>query len=281
GRPMAVAAVEAALWDLHARQAGLPLAVALGGYVRPVGARAVLGVTDPTGLLRSAESAVAAGYRAIKAKIAPRRGDGLDGLRAAFPDLDIAADANGSFDPHDPAHVLELAALDRLGLSFIEQPFTRGDLAQTAALRATIGTPICLDEDVRSVPDAASVMKAGATDLLNLKSPRVGGHGPARRIVALSADAGIGVWWGGLLETGIGRAHAVAAATMVTQGDLPADLAASDRYYVRDVTEPWVLQNGALRPSDRPGIGVDVDIDALDHLTIRAIRLGDDHTAET
>lgn len=277
--PMATSTVEAALWDLRALQLGVPLAEALGGRIRPVVARAVLGLADSPELMSRATRAVEAGYVALKAKISPDADPAaVTALRQEFPDLDLAVDANGSYDPADPAHLRALRALDGLSLSFIEQPFPAGQLAACAMLRDILATPVCLDEDVRTEDDASSVLTAGAADLLNLKSPRVGGHGTARRIIAAAAAAEVGVWWGGLLESGIGRAHAVAAATMVTHSALPADLSASDRYYVTDITEPWELRDGALTAPNRPGIGVAVDTDALNDLTIRAIQIEGGHT---
>lgn len=263
GGPMARAAAETALWDARARADGVPLAVALGGSLRAVPARAVLGLSDPSALRAAVGQALDDGYRAIKIKVAPGRDRGLvEAVRAEAGDVDLAVDANGSYRPG-----ADLTWLDEYAITYVEQPLPAGDLRATAHLRTILRTPVCLDEDVRSVDDASEAVEQRAADVINVKSGRLGGHGSALAVRDLARRAGVGTVAGGLLETGIGRAHAVALAT--TLDHAAADLSGSDRYYETDLTEPWEIVDGALAPSDRPGIGVSVDGPLLDRLTVR------------
>lgn len=260
---MARAAAEAALWDARARADGVPLAVALGGSLRAVPARAVLGLADPSGLRAAVRRALEDGYQAVKIKIAARRDrDLVEAVRSEAPDVDLAVDANGSYAPGD-----DLTWLDDYAISYVEQPLPAGHLAATAQLRTVLRTPVCLDEDVRSVDDASAAVEQRAADVINVKSGRLGGHGPAIAVRDLAHRAGVRTVAGGLLETGIGRAHAVAIAT--TLDPAAADLSGSDRYYETDLTEPWEIVGGSLLPSDRSGIGVSIDSVQLDRVTVR------------
>lgn len=260
--PMAATALEAARWDLYAKSKQLPLAVALEGNLDQVLSRAVLGRSDH--LLDRAEQAIQQGYRSLKIKLTPSDDlENLRSVRAAYPDIGIAVDFNGSAsNAHENPGYWD--QLDDLGLEFIEQPFEPADHYRSELLVERSRTPICLDESVRDRHQAARAANQGF--LTNLKAAKFGGAVEAR---AIWRDLPAGQrWWGGMLETGIGRAHSLALATL-PGGSLATDLAASDRYYATDLTESFPLHDGGITPSGLPGIGVEVDMDALDHLNTR------------
>lgn len=260
--PMAAAALEAARWDLYAKSEGVPLALALGGSSDRVASRAVLGRSDH--LIDRAGQAIEQGYRSLKIKMTPSDDlANLRSVRAAYPAVGIAIDLNGSAS-HDHETSGYWDELDDLGLEFIEQPFEPADNHRSAQLVERSRTPICLDESVRDRHQAARAADQGF--LTNLKAAKFGGATEARTIWR-DLPTGQG-WWGGMLETGIGRAHSVALATL-PGASLASDLAASGRYYATDVTEPFFLHDGGISPTGRPGIGVDVDLEALDHLKTR------------
>lgn len=267
GPPSARHALEAARADLAAAAAGRPLWRHLGGS-RPrvaVGAVLGLGIALP-GLPAAAEALAAEGYRRIKLKVAPGRSvDRVRAVRDALPHHDLAVDANGKFDPADPA---EAAALDRFGLSFIEQPFAAGDLGAHARLAAAIDTPVCLDESIASPEDAVRALAAGAAGALNLKPARMGGLAAAAAAHDVAVAAGVPVWCGGMLESGVGKAAALALASLPGM-TLPADLPPSSRHYADDLTAvPWLMVDGHLALPEVPGAGAAPDPAALERHTV-------------
>jgi len=270
GHRMARAAVEMAVWDLAARRDGVALSSYLGGTRTSVPTGISLGLQETVGrLVERATDAVAAGYRRIKIKIA--RGSDRQLLRAVRDavgsDFALTADANAAYTPGDSEL---LRSLDDFGLVMLEQPFDPEDLLRHAVLQRGIRTPLCLDESITSPARAADMIALQAGRVINIKPGRVGGHTAARAIHDLAAEHGIGVWCGGMLESGIGRAHNVALASL-PHFTLPGDLSPSARYWERDIVEPpWTMRDGALAvPLDRPGIGVDVDLDFVEELTVR------------
>lgn len=281
--PMAVSAVRMVFEDLAARAAGQSLAdwLAARGAARGARqsaragapARAVIGLpAGPEEALAAAAGLVEAGYRRLKLKVTPDRGlDAARAIRAAHPDVALAADGNGSF-----AHALDaLRDLDGLGLEFIEQPLAPSDIGGHAALRRSCATPIGLDESVASPPAAREAVEARAADALNIRPALCGGHLEALRILELCREAGVGAWCGGYLEAGVGRAHAVAFARQpgVTLG---ADLSASVRYWERDVTTSAARLDaaGALRSGNGPGAGVSIDREAVRGLGGATLEVG-------
>lgn len=258
--PMAAAALDAARWDLYAKSIGAPLANALGGSLRRVPSRAVL--TRSADLVARADQAVTHGYQSIKVKLSPA--DDLTDLRtirSTYPPLGIAVDFNGSASRHRPP-ASYWQQLDELDLDFVEQPFDPSDQSASLSLANASPTPICLDESVRNADQASWAIDHGF--LVNLKAAKFGGPSRARRIAKTCPDGRF--WWGGMLETGIGRAHALALATM-SGPTLASDLGASSRYYTTDLTDPFELDEGGLQPSDSPGIGVTVDTEVLEALS--------------
>ena len=268
GHAMAKAAVEMAAWDLHAKLRGVALAEAIGGERRPVPVGVSIGLQpDDDALLRRVEGYVAEGYRRIKIKIKPGRDVGmLRAVRERFPDTPLMADANSAYTLDDADRLAELDALD---LMMIEQPLAHDDVLHHARLQERLATPICLDESIHSVRDAELALELGACRIINVKPGRVGGFGESRRIHDLCRARGVPVWCGGMLESGVGRAHNVALATL-PGFTLPGDISASRRYWERDIVDPeFEIVDGTLTPPEGPGIGVRPALDRIEAGTTR------------
>jgi O-succinylbenzoate synthase len=258
GAPMAWTGLSTALTDLRLRRLGRSLATAIGGRRTTVASTAVVGQRGTLDDLLAAVAARAAeGHRSVKLKITPGVGvEGLTAVRAAFPDLAVAADANGSFSLVDADHRARLDEIDALGLAYVEQPLTAGATADLAALAARWVTPVALDESVGGPEDIERLVATGAPFVLNLKPARVGGLDRSLRCLAAAADAGWPAFVGGMLETGVGRALALAAASWEAC-TLPTDLGPSHRYFTDDITDPIELVEGGLLPvPSGPGLGV-------------------------
>jgi o-succinylbenzoate synthase len=275
GHRMAKAMIEMACWALAAEKQGIPLARLLGGTRKRVATGISIGIQpEPAALEERARAALEAGYRKIKVKIAPGRDiDYIAAVRRALgPDVALMADANSAYTPSDAAH---LERLDAFGLTMIEQPLHQDDLVRHAELQRVLRTPICLDESITSLARAQDMQTLGSGRIVNIKPGRVGGFTESIRIHDFCADHGIPVWCGGMLESGIGRAHNVALASL-PNFTLPGDLSPSARYWQRDVVEPeWTMDAEGMVsvPWDRPGLGVEIDEDRLDALTVRRERI--------
>ena len=267
GHRMAKAGLELAVLDASLRAAGTPLAVALGAVRERVPSGVSAGSqADPAALVETVGGYLDEGYVRIKLKIEPGRDIAeTAAVRDAFGAIPLQVDANSAYRLGD-ADVL--AELDRFDLLLIEQPLQEDDLLDHAALAATLRTPICLDESITSSKAAADALALGATSVINIKAGRVGGYLEAVRIHDLCRDAGIPVWCGGMLETGIGRA-ANAALAALPGFTLPGDVSASSRFYREDiVTGPAVLEDGHVRVPTGPGLGVELDPVALERFTV-------------
>lgn len=266
GNLAARAAVEQAVTDLEARQSGYSLAEQIGGSIRPVEVGAVASVQDLPFLEQEVAGYVAAGYRRIKLKIHPGHDvKPVRMVRSTWPDATLAVDANGSYDRTTAEHLEELDSFD---LQFIEQPLPADDLAGHAGLANRLSTPICLDESITGARDLEWAIRLGAVHVVNVKPARVGGTAAARAMGELIEEHGLSAWVGGMLETGIGRAHALALATL-PWFDRAADLSASGRYFERDLVEPpWTLDEGTLIPRAQPGIGVEPVLGRLEEATV-------------
>ena len=245
GHPMASAAVEAAVLDVRLAAAGLELPTWLGAVRDRVPAGVAVGIAPSVdALVAEVAHHVAAGYPRVKLKVRP----GWDveparAVRTTWPDVPVGVDANGSYRADDEA----LGRLDGLGLVEIEQPLPADDLVGTAAVVRRLATPVCLDESVTSVGTLEAALALGALDHLNLKPARVGGLTAALAVLDRARDAGVPVWVGGMLATGVGKAVDVALAALpgVT---LPGDLPASRRWFARDLTAPWELTADGTLP---------------------------------
>jgi len=273
GHNMAKAAVEMAAWDLYARLVGQPLSRELGGTRTRIASGVSIGIQDSLDQLRSKiESELAAGYQRIKIKIKPGWDvEAATLVRKHFGDTPLMVDANAAYTLDDAQH---LAELDPLHLMMIEQPLAYDDVLDHAELQRRIATPICLDESIHTVRAAQDAIAAGACRVINIKPGRVGGHRESIRLHDLCARHGIPVWHGGMLETGIGRAHNVHLASL-PNFSLPGDIAASKRYYQPDLIEPAieVAADGTIAVPDAPGIGVHIVEDRVNRATIRSISL--------
>ncbi len=258
GHNMAKSGIEQALWDLYARKLGKPLYQVLGGVRNHVVSGVSLGITRTVEeLLKMIAKFLDEGYRRIKIKIKPGWDvEVVDRIRKEFPDIPLQVDANAAYTLSD---IPILKKLDEYNLLMIEQPLHYDDLIDHATLAKHLKTPICLDESIKSVDDARKAIDIGACKIINIKPARVGGLYPSLQIHNLCYARNIAVWIGGMLETGIGRAHLVALGTLPNVR-YPSDVSASDRYYEEDiVTEPWKLQNGVIYARNIPGIGVEID----------------------
>ena len=271
GHPMAKAAVEMGCWALAATRAAKPLAQFLGGTQSHILTGISLGIQKtPDALTERALAARAAGYRKIKLKIQP--GADVEFVaavrRAIGPDIALMADANSAYTLADAPH---LKHLDAFGLTMLEQPLGRDDLMQHAELQRQLATPLCLDESITDVDRARDMVALGSGRIVNIKPGRVGGFASSIAIHDACRDAGIPVWCGGMLESGVGRAYNVALASL-PNFLLPGDLSPSARYWERDVVTPeWTMDpDGRVAvPLEHPGIGVAVDTDRIDDLTQR------------
>lgn len=269
GHRMAKAAIETACWDLEAKCAGVPLWKHLGGVQPEIACGVSIGIQDsPEQLIEKIEKEVNAGYQRIKIKIKP--GWDLDivrRVRELFPDIRLMGDANSAYTLRD---VPLFKALDEFELMMLEQPLAYDDMFDHAELQKQIKTPVCLDESVKTPADAANAIKLSACRIINVKLGRVGGHAQAKLVEQIAREKNIPVWCGGMLESGIGRAHNIAMATLAGF-TLPGDVSASSRYWEEDIIDPpvTVTPRGTIIAPDKPGIGFEVKKKRLEQLTVR------------
>jgi O-succinylbenzoate synthase len=254
GHPMAKAAVETAVLDAELRSRGESFGSYLGAVRPEVDCGVSVGIMDSIPELRDAVGGyLDQGYRRIKLKIEPGWDvEPVKAVRERFGDVLLQVDANTAYTLADARHLAELDAFDLL---LIEQPLPEDDVLGHAELARQITTPMCLDESIVSARAAADAISLGACAIVNIKPGRVGGYLEARRVHDVCAAHSVPVWCGGMLETGIGRAGNVALAAL-PNFSLPGDTSASERYFERDITEPFVLRDGRLRVPEGPGLGV-------------------------
>jgi O-succinylbenzoate synthase len=269
GHPLARAGLEAAVWDLGARIQGKPLREQYGGTRDRIEVGVSVGIQDSVqALLQRVGEYRSQGYGRIKIKLEPGWDVGTaKAVRQEFPDVRLWGDANQAFGRDD---LERLKGLREARLELLEQPLHEDDLLGHAQWQEELGIPICLDESVGSEADLENAIALRAMAVLNLKPARVGGNLAAIRIAKRCAEAGIPVWCGGLLETGIGRAHNVALASR-PEFTMPGDLSASGRYFERDlVSPPFELGPGStLEVPSGEGLGREVDVPFLDSVTVR------------
>lgn len=271
GHHMARAAMEMPCWALVAEKSGQSLARVLRATRNQVAAGVALGLQDsPEALVAKVGQAVEEGYARIKIKIQP--GADLDYVRAvreAFgAELPLMVDANCAYRWGDLEH---LKCLDAFDLMMIEQPVERDAAGRHAQVQQALSTPICLDEFVSDLSDLEEMIAQDSGRILNIKPGRVGGLTAAIQLHDVCRDRGIPVWCGGMLESGIGRAYNVALAAK-EQFTLPGDLSPSRRYWAQDIVSPeWTMDaQGMVKvPMDRPGLGVKIDVDRIESLTVR------------
>jgi len=273
GHHMAKAALEMAAWDLYARREGAPLHAVLGGTRSRIESGVSIGIQDSLEqLLERIAIERDAGYRRIKIKIKPGWDlNAVERVRRQFDGIPLMVDANAAYTLDDARH---LAGLDRFDLMMIEQPLEYDDIRDHAVLQRQLSTPICLDESIHSVRAAEEAIELGACRIINIKPGRVGGHAESIRLHDTAARHRIPVWHGGMLESGIGRAHNIHLSTL-PNFTLPGDIAASRRYYEPDLIDPpiEVDADGGIAVPGAPGIGVNVVWDRVQHSTIESIEL--------
>jgi o-succinylbenzoate synthase len=269
GNRMAIAGVETAIWDLEARMLNQPLWRHLGGTQAEITSGVSIGLQETIpALLEKVEKELAAGYQRIKIKIKPGRDVELvAAIRERHPNIKLTVDANSAYTLAD---IDLLKQLDAYNLMMIEQPLTPGDLVDHAKLQREIKTPICLDESITRLMDARHAHELGSCRIINIKLGRVGGHTEARRIQDYCHNVSIPVWCGGMLESGVGRAHNIAMSTLAGF-TLPGDVSASARYWEEDIIEPPVIVSprGTITPPDGAGIGYAVNEQRVESLTAR------------
>jgi len=273
GNRMAKAAIEAACWDLESKSRGVPLWKHLGGSREEIPCGVSIGIQDsPALLLEKIDTELAAGYQRIKIKIKPGWDiDIVRRVRERYPEILLTADANSAYTLEDVALFKDL---DEFKLMMIEQPLAHDDMFDHAELQKQIKTPICLDESVHTAEDARHAIDIGACRIVNVKLGRVGGHSEAKRVESVCRQGAVPVWCGGMLESGIGRAHNIAMATLAGF-TLPGDVSASSRYWQEDIIEPpvTVTSRGTITAPTGPGIGFDINQSRIDRLTVRSERI--------
>jgi O-succinylbenzoate synthase len=260
GHHFAKAALEMAVWDVFAKAAGVPLSHLLGGTRSRVPVGVSIGIQDtPSDLVRVVGAFLDEGYQRVKIKIMPGRDVGdLGAVRREYPDAQVMTDANSGY-----------TLADEFGLTMHEQPLGWDDIVDHAKLAPAIRTPICLDESILSPADARKAIELGACRYINVKIGRLGGHQACREVHDFMLARGLGVWCGGMYESGVGRAHNLHLASLPGY-TFPGDTSASARYFREDIVdEPAVLNaDGTVTVPTRPGIGVEVLPDVLKRYTL-------------
>jgi O-succinylbenzoate synthase len=269
GHRMSKASIETACWDLEAKKLGVPLWRHLGGAKNEIECGVSIGIQDSVGqLFEKIQTELDAGYRRIKIKIAPHWDyDVIKQVRERFGNIHLMGDANSAYTLDD---VDLFKRMDEFDLMMFEQPLSHDDMLDHAKLQARIKTPICLDESIKSPEDARKAIELKACRIINVKLGRVGGHAQAQKVEEVCRTSGIPIWCGGMLESGIGRAHNIAMSTL--EGfTLPGDVSASKRYWHEDIIEPAVeiTENGTIIAPGKPGIGFEVNRDQIKRLAVK------------
>jgi O-succinylbenzoate synthase len=269
GHRMAKAALENAVWDLQAQRQSVALSKLLGGTreIIPTGVSIGIQVT-PEKLMETIAKEVAAGYQRIKLKCKPGWDTRIFAMvRERWPDILLSCDANSAYRLDDAEHI---ASWDQFHLLMIEQPLWYDDFYFHAELQRRIKTKICLDECIRNRRDARAALELGSGGIINIKVGRVGGFTEAIAVHDVAVEFGVPVWCGGMLETGIGRAHNIALSSL-PNFSLPGDVSASKRYWSEDIIDPEVTVSaeGTIVVPTVPGNGFAVKLDRIDRITVR------------
>ena len=270
GHRMSKSGIETACWDLEAKKLGVPLWRYLGGVNQVIECGVSIGIQDTVEqLFEKIRVELDAGYKRIKIKISPRWDyDVIRAVRAEFGDILLMGDANSAYTLAD---IDRLKSLDEFDLMMLEQPLPHDDIIDHAKLQREIRTPICLDEPIKSPDDARKAIELEAGKIINLKNGRVGGHAQSKLVEQVCRLASVPVWCGGMLESGIGRAHNIAISTLAGY-TMPGDVSASKRYWHEDIISPEVevSPQGTITPPEGPGIGFEVRRDRIEKLAVRS-----------
>ena len=267
GNYMAKASIEGAVWDLYAKKQNASLSSLLGGTKKEIDVGVSIGIKDSFDeTLKSIEERLEEGYKRFKLKIKPGWDvELIEEVRKVYPNIPLMADANSAYTLHD---MDRLVALDDYQLMMIEQPLAYNDIIDHADLQARLKTPICLDESIHSLDDARKAIKLGSCKIINIKIGRVGGLTQSKKIHDLCQENDIPLWCGGMLESGIGRAHNIAI-TSLPNFTLPGDTAASSLYWAEDIIQPEVtVENGTILVPTSPGIGYEPDMEKINKYTL-------------
>ena len=279
GHEMAKSGVENALWDAAAQLKGIPLHRLLGGTIEELACGVSLGIREnPESLVKRVEEELRGGYQRIKLKIKPGKDyEFVAAVRKEFPNIRLSVDANSAYSLEDAQH---LKRLDEFGLLMMEQPLNWDDIYAHSKLQAQIQTAICLDECIHNTRHALTAIELKSCRIINIKLGRVSGHTEARLMQQACRAHGVPVWCGGMLESGIGRAHNIAMSTL-PGFSLPGDVSASQRYWSEDIIEPpvEVTEKGTIRVPETPGLGYAVKRDRIEKITVRRSNWGARHAA--
>jgi O-succinylbenzoate synthase len=269
GHMMAKAGLEAALWDLFAKSQNISLSKILGGTREKIDVGVSIGIqSSSVELINKVEGYLNEGYKRIKIKISPGNDiQFIEALRKEFPDILLQVDANSAYSLEQIDH---LKQMDYFNLLLIEQPLGHDDIYDHSKLQRALKTPICLDESIHSLNDTRAAIELDSCRVINIKPGRVGGFAESKLIHDYCESKNIPVWCGGMLESGIGRAGNVALASL-PNFTLPGDISASKRYYKQDIIEPEFIVNsdGTMNVPFKAGIGVDVNLNTLEKVTVR------------
>lgn len=271
GHEMAKSGIENALWDVEAQIKSVPLCQLLGGTREEIDCGVSLGIREtPQALAKRVEEELRGGYQRIKLKIKPGKDyEFVAAVRREFPDIRLSVDANSAYRLDEVAH---LKKLDEFRLLMIEQPLSWDDIYGHSKLQAQIESAICLDECIHHTRDALSAIELKACRIINIKLGRVSGHTEARQLQKACLERNVPVWCGGMLESGIGRAHNIAMSTL-PGFSLPGDVSASSRYWNEDIIEPAVevSPRGTIRAPKSPGLGYAIRRDRIEKFTVRKL----------
>jgi O-succinylbenzoate synthase len=271
GHRMAKSGIETACWDLEAKKLGVPLWRHLGGVNQVIQSGVSIGIQDSVEqLIDKIATELDAGYVRIKIKIAPHWDyEVIKRVRAAFPDIQLMGDANSAYTLAD---IDKLRSLDEFDLMMLEQPLGFDDIVDHAKLQGQIKTPICLDEPIRSADDARKAIELGSGKIINIKNGRVGGHAQSKLVETICRENDIAAWCGGMLESGIGRAHNIAISTLAGY-TMPGDVSAGKRYWHEDIIEPAidVSPQGTITAPEGPGIGFEVKKERIEQAKARQV----------
>jgi O-succinylbenzoate synthase (EC 4.2.1.-) len=266
GHNMAKAALEMLLWDYHSKLEEKPLFEYIGktkGYAL-VGIS--IGMDDINKMVEAVDEALRKGYKRIKVKIEKGKEVRiLEEIRERFPEIPLSADANSCYSIKD---IEILKKIDKFNLLYVEQPLSHDDLIYHSKLKKEISTPICLDESITSYEKALKAFEIGAADIINIKPGRLGGILNSLKVIELARETNHGTWIGGMLETGIGRAFNIALASLESV-TMPGDTSPNEKYFEKDIVKnPFVMNDGIIRPYKKPGIGVEIDEFYLDKFSV-------------